>query len=548
LLALPHDLLERIFLYLDAQDVRRRTFVSRRINNFVPSSVILRYRLACHAAGVVDNPCCNLSFAERYEALIKREKAWWRFQPAFIKTFHDAFKASPICSLTSGVHLYGESGGRNLHYCFLPSTPDDVLRWTTIPSHAPVKNWIVPLHISVRWAWPVVIMISWSSSSPRVWYSLYITLLQFSTGEHHPLAHRPRIDVGEYEMGQHVFLEVAGDNIALLIDTYGISQLSIFDWKTGLKKLQHHTLETAYCRLAFVSPEILLVPNAIKGQYEVWRIPMEADGVPYQMLGLCFPALSKGHSIIRFEDCRGRPNPHNMLRTSPKPFHTSPDETVIITIVNIAVSPNQFGPRFALFIRCRSLLEAITNLTHVKSIPWSEWEPVSRWFSTGNGDQTWSNTSGQRWVFLEPVDDGDERYRLSIIDFNPYNVYNPQDYLPGDLVVRRKGDYFDHGNVFAEEIEMGLGCTIYRAPQAYDHNTWFIDDESVLALKVRASYGFFCLFTYGWQTVVYEGRVVGNTILAENSCVHSSLLLVRHISLLGTSCLQIYNTMINDWN
>ena len=161
---------------------------------------------------------------------------------------------------------------------------------------------------------------------------------------------------------------------------------------------------------------------------------MEADGVPYQMLGLCFPALSKGHSIIRFEDCCGRPNPHDMLRTSPKPFHTSPDETVIITIVNIAISPNQFGPRFALFIRRRSLLEAIINLTRsgvpppsdvrhhfnneefnyddsgtpysfffssttgsqasssrgegysVKSIPWSEWgPPVSRWFSTGNG-------------------------------------------------------------------------------------------------------------------------------------------------------------------
>ncbi|KAF8344382.1 hypothetical protein F5887DRAFT_1204793 [Amanita rubescens] len=190
----------------------------------------------------------------------------------------------------------------------------------------------------------VLVISSTNEDQARVWYSLYITLLQFSTGEHHPLAHRPRIDVGEYEMGQHVFLEVAGDNIALLIDTYGISQLSIFDWKTGLKKLQHHTLETAYCRLAFVSPEILLVPNAIKGQYEVWRIPWK------QM-------------AFHIRYCRGRPNPHNMLRTSPKPFHTSPDETVIITIVNIAISPNQFGTRLALFIRRRYLLEAITNLT-----------------------------------------------------------------------------------------------------------------------------------------------------------------------------------------
>ena len=71
----------------------------------------------------------------------------------------------------------------------------------------------------------------------RVSYSLYITLLQFSTGEYHPLAHCPRIDVGEYERDHYVILEVAGDNIALLIVIYRMSQLFIFDWKTGLKKL-----------------------------------------------------------------------------------------------------------------------------------------------------------------------------------------------------------------------------------------------------------------------------------------------------------------------
>jgi len=141
LLALPHDLLEQILLYLDAEDVRKCTLVSKRINDFILSSVILRYRLACHAAGVVDNPYCTLSFAERYEALMKREKAWCRFQPTFIKTFDDAHKPVSICDLTSGVYVSDDSEGHNLHYCFLPSTPDDVLRWTTVPSHAPTKNW-----------------------------------------------------------------------------------------------------------------------------------------------------------------------------------------------------------------------------------------------------------------------------------------------------------------------------------------------------------------------------------------------------------------------
>src|SRR6266576_6974734 len=71
----------------------------------------------------------------------------------------------------------------------------------------------------------------------RITYSMYMTLLQLSTGEYHPLAHRPRIDVQDYESGQHVMLEVAGDSLALLVVSYEMSQLFIFDWKTGLKRL-----------------------------------------------------------------------------------------------------------------------------------------------------------------------------------------------------------------------------------------------------------------------------------------------------------------------
>ena len=131
----------------------------------------------------------------------------------------------------------------------------------------------------------------------------------------------------------------------------------------------------------------------------------------------------------------------------------------------------------------------------VKSIPWSEWgPPISGWLDAGSKAQTWfTSSAGQRWARLEPVDDNDgndERCRLSIVDFNPYNVCNPQDNLPGELVVGWKGDYFDHGNVFAEVIEMGLGCTIYTAPEVYDYNRWFMDDERVLGLKVFARHGF----------------------------------------------------------
>jgi len=189
---------------------------------------------------------------------------------------------------------------------------------------------------------------------------------------------------------------------------------------------------------------------------------------------------------------------------------------MITTIINIVVSPNQLGSTFPLFMCRRPLLETIRNLTwtdvpppfdvqhhfnkevinfddsgmpysfssvtdfheaagevySVNSIPWSKWgPPISRWLDAGKSARTWTVISaGQRWVRLEPVDDHEERYQLSIIDFNPHNVYNPQKNLPGELVVRRKRDYFDHGNVFAEEIEMGLGCMTYMAPEVYGYD------------------------------------------------------------------------------
>jgi hypothetical protein len=76
-----------------------------------------------------------------------------------------------------------------------------------------------------------------TNDDQRPTYSMYMILLQFSTREYHPLAHRPRIDVQDYERGQRVALEIAGDNLALLVGTHRMAQLFIFDWKTGHKRL-----------------------------------------------------------------------------------------------------------------------------------------------------------------------------------------------------------------------------------------------------------------------------------------------------------------------
>ena len=83
----------------------------------------------------------------------------------------------------------------------------------------------------------------------HITYSMYLTLLsllQFATGDYHPLAHHPQIDVQDYERGQNVVLEITGDNLALLVNTHRMTQLFMFDWKMGHKRL--------ICSYAYPSP------------------------------------------------------------------------------------------------------------------------------------------------------------------------------------------------------------------------------------------------------------------------------------------------------
>lgn len=144
LLTLPRDLLEQILRRLNAQDVKTCSLISRKFNMIIRSSIFLQYRIACHAAGVVDDPRCKLAYAERYEALLKRERAWRRFQPVFTKTL-DVSNESPkrlvLQNVNAGLYLIGDFDHRNLHYCTLPSTPEDVPRWAVIHGHGPKKDW-----------------------------------------------------------------------------------------------------------------------------------------------------------------------------------------------------------------------------------------------------------------------------------------------------------------------------------------------------------------------------------------------------------------------
>ncbi|KAF8329211.1 hypothetical protein F5887DRAFT_1111444 [Amanita rubescens] len=502
LLALPLDLREQILLQLDGQDIRTCTLLSKEFNIFIRSSIVLQYLIACHAAGVVDNPYCKLSYAERYEALSKREEAWRMFLPVFTRKFDVPNELRfGIHKLNAGVYLLGDSNGRDLRYCTLPSTPDEVPQWATIHGHGPQKDWngsIVNVGMAIYEHDLIVNVVSLTDSQDNhVVYSLNMVPLQFSTGKYHPLAQCPQIYVQDFGgRCPDTVLEIVGNNVALATRT----RLFIFDWKTGRKKLQYETLNYAYSSLVFISPEILFVPNDAEAHLEVWKIPKEVDRVPYQSLHLRLPSLSEGQIILGITCCSA-PNPyiHDMPYAPSRPFHTSADNAIIV--ISPRFSPS--GRIFALFIHRRSLLDIIEKFSHVNtpstqapasgtprdvvSIPWSEWgPPISRWLDTDETPPAGAVApAGLRWAFIDSsfgVTD------MRIYDFNPHNIYwRAQEYLQSRHIIARKGDNFAHcDGVFAEDVEMGLGCTVYMLPQWYDFHGVLMDEERLLCYNLSS--------------------------------------------------------------
>ena len=131
--------MERILLLLDIVNILTCRLVNREFNEFIQSSILLQYFLACKAAGVIDNPRSSFSYASRLEALEKREDAWRKLNPVFEMTIEIDHPPSSISTygLTGGVYFLKDNNQEDLHYCHLPSSPQESPRWIRIPGHGP---------------------------------------------------------------------------------------------------------------------------------------------------------------------------------------------------------------------------------------------------------------------------------------------------------------------------------------------------------------------------------------------------------------------------
>ncbi|KIL62129.1 hypothetical protein M378DRAFT_166112 [Amanita muscaria Koide BX008] len=349
--------------------------VNREFNAIIQSSTLLQYYLACKAAGVVDNPQSPLSFPERFEALRKREDAWRKLNPVFETTIKPIDLPSPLYELTAGNYFLSDENQKDLSYCRLPSSPQDSPQWVSIPCHGPEQSWsgsIVDMGMAIYEHDLVVNIIAsevgnQAAETGMQRHSLDLVLLKFSTGEYHPLADRPIIHVQRSSAEPYANIRIVGDNLALVVHDQDGSKLFIFDWKTGHKRLQHKAAEDAYnfSGLAFVSPELLLVPNRILSNFEIWQLfsSHSNPNPPVQILSLQIPAVSDNYFIIRL-DCHGEPSPflRSMPYFPPRPFSSS-SENSIITVNVLLVSLMELESAYKLIMHRRALLDMIQKWT-----------------------------------------------------------------------------------------------------------------------------------------------------------------------------------------
>ncbi|KIL65122.1 hypothetical protein M378DRAFT_162378 [Amanita muscaria Koide BX008] len=382
--ALPHELMERILLLLDTKSMLKCRLINREFNAIIQSSTLVQYYLACKVAGVIDNPKSLLSYAERLEALKKREDAWRKLKPVFEMTI-EAFDHYSH-KLTAG-YYFVNTNEKDLYRCHLPSSPEDNPQWFRIPGHGPEQSWsgsILKDGMAV-YEHDLLVSVIFSEVGNQAdmhRHSLDLVLLKFSTGEYHPLAHHPLIHVQRSPSARaYTSVKIVGDHLALLV--HGIqedcSKLFIFDWKTGHKRLQHKATESAYqCSVpVFVSPELLLVPNRILFHFEIWRIPSHPNhNPPTQILSLQIPAVSDSYFITNIY-CHGELSPflHSMPYFPPRPFFPSSEDSIIT--INLRFDGPQESA-YKLVMHRRALLDIIHKWTS-PSLP--EQERLSTWFT-----------------------------------------------------------------------------------------------------------------------------------------------------------------------
>ncbi|KAF5376316.1 hypothetical protein D9615_008467 [Tricholomella constricta] len=370
LLQLPPEIVIRILCFLDLAELASIIQAGSTLQAYFKTFPILQYRFATQAAQVEDNPRSTHGsvVTERLALLNSREQGWARLSFNFQRTIPVLHHLDPIgiYGLVDGVYLLGDESRRRLHYCKLPSKPSDPTDW----SHIDVDCTFVDVGLNIYEHDLIAVVTTKRHLTQRRCHIFEVLLLQFSTGKPHPLARSPVLFVGESSLRRPpISIDIVGIHL-VLVTSHSINpfqlcdQFHVFEWQTGTLKMEVQAQINTYASVVFLSPTLLLLPNARTAALDVWAIPaVDTDAPTHPLVTLALPRLAPG-CFVRLAS-RGEPNPtmHSAPASAPA-FATAPGEALIILVARVQLTALGFGQdadmqRLMMFVRRGDVLRLV---------------------------------------------------------------------------------------------------------------------------------------------------------------------------------------------
>ncbi|KAI3605823.1 hypothetical protein WG66_012393 [Moniliophthora roreri] len=524
LLDLPTELLIHVLMFVPGRDLGKCSQLNRFFDSIIRESSTLQYHEELSLSRTEDNPNCGLSNSEKLHLLKEREHSWINCRPDFKKSAPINFNPGSVYDLSAGVYILGDATRHRLKYLKLPTKPEDPVEWLTFePRVGPrEQRSIVDFAINL-YEHDLIALITSLVQGSEIFVMVELSIHQFSTGTHHPLAKQPVIPVtrSEIQWGTpSINCEIVGDHMALVTtfwrNPHSRCAVDVYQWKTGKVLLHIDGEPDSYGGIIFLTENLILLPNTSANTLEIWKIPSPTEDppdAPIRILGL--PELAPGHTL-RYISCRSEPNPTASGATlkSDRPFHPSPKDSVVLLHLRIHGHPNV--TLISVFVHRSSLLDLVEMDDEERNarlamgedgmkipVPWLAWAPPVTYCIDCGGDlpSRWiTTTCGQRFVML-PTDDWEldvlghrNPAPLVVYDFGRGSVRKVQKQLDemspeekeiytGPIVRRGATLLEESAHIFADQINSYLPFVESRTKQLYGFDGALMDDERIIGIK-----------------------------------------------------------------
>ncbi|KAJ7875446.1 hypothetical protein B0H13DRAFT_1009175 [Mycena leptocephala] len=492
-LSLPPELILACLANLSFSDLDSCSQCGNRLlRNIIDTSVLLRYRRRQDRAGLEENSyvASHLSISDRLENLQRREESWLNFAPRLTHTITIDFPTPGLYDLTSDIYFVGDTADPNTGLCTavkaIHTSPGFETQWRTINAGRPIIDFGTALEEHDLIA--IVTYTRYDGNAQLA--SIDVLLLNFSTGGSHSLAACPVLHIHDVEVTRgrpRISVEIVGQNLALVLvyrsdEADDMDTLHLYNWKSGKPKMA--PLPIYNTGLAFLTDEILVIPNSLDATLDLLHIPAE-EKLPQSLHSFRLPTL-KRFASINVVRCRGEPNPRvSIRRPSRAAFLPRPLDSLLL-FSPIIGSPS--GTSDHMFVVHRARLAAAINLRPDDiDIPWEAWGPqCTRWIDADEFSIRYiTATAGQRMVAIAHDAPGFPS-PINLLDFNETNVRAQRARGPVDgpratvRVVEASTISFEP---FAHPITSLLPYVEILSKANFNYGAVLINDENIIGAR-----------------------------------------------------------------